>query len=309
MPKRNNGVSNLLNIGGHGIGDCILSLQISHFLKLKGVEHTNLISARKEVFDPLNYFFKDDFDLQKIDEKYAHENAIISNPLLLEEIKRCFNGDAVTYNVPDLLFRSPLSLDCNKHELNIQLLKKTRIMPHRFIGKEKLIYCGLCSTTNGYVYENIPLLIKVLAEFLPDHIIYFPLIKEWDRTIDNLGNFDINFPANVLIHQNPAFEESIDFLKRSCYGVFTCNGPSHLAYQLGVPRLVLDPQFDRIPWISRWKESEEECVSINTSHSDVARLVHANVKHPETTLVDRKKILQSIRNNKDDWSHIFYFKY
>jgi hypothetical protein len=302
-------VSCLLNIGAHGIGDCILSLQISHFLKLKGVKHTNLISARKEVFNPLSYFFKNDFDLQKIDEKYSHENGIISNPLLLEEIKMDFNGDDVTYNVPDLLFRNPLSLDCKKHELNIQLIKKTRTIPHRFIGREKLIYCGLCSTTDGYVYKNIPLLIKVLAEFLPDYTIYFPLIKEWDRKIDNLGNFNINFPTNVLIHQNPTFEESLDFLKRSYYGVFTCNGPSHLAYQLGVPRLVLDPQFNKIPWMSRWKEDYEECIDINTQYSDIVNIIVANVRNPETILIDRKKLLELIKNGYNNWKNVFLLKY
>ena len=309
MPKPNNGMSNLLNIGGHGIGDCILSLQISHFLKLKNFNHVNLISTRKEVFDPLNYFFKEDFNLINIDESYAHENSIISSDQLQQELKNQFDGDEITYNVPDLLFRSPLSLDWRRFGLNIQLIKKTRVLSHRFSGEEKIIYCGLCSTTDGYVYKNIPLLLRSLAEFLPDHIVYFPMVKKWNKEINNLGNFDISLPSNVLIHHDPKFEESLHFLKRSCYGIFTCNGPSHLAYQLGIPRLVLDPQYDKAPWISRWKEDYEECIPISTPQNEISELVFHNIRSPETTLIDRKRILSLLKNEFRDWKSILYLKF
>ena len=47
----------LINIGGHGLGDCILSLQISYLLKERYIKHTNLISTRNDVYKALWYIF------------------------------------------------------------------------------------------------------------------------------------------------------------------------------------------------------------------------------------------------------------
>jgi len=301
--------SKLINIGGHGLGDCILSLQISYLLKQKNIPHINLISTRQSVFEPLYSIFHNEFDLYKIDEKYSHNNAIISDESLRKELEDQYSSNNITYNVPDLLYRNPLALDYKKYDLNISLIKKTRSLVKHFPNKQKMIYCGLCSTTEGYVYYNIPILLKQLAEFLPDYTIYFPLVKAWDKPIDNLGNFDVNFPPNVLIDNNPSFCGSLEYLKKSCYGIFTCNGPSHIAYQMGIPRLILDPQFNKIPWMSRWKEDYQECIDINTQYTDVVNLVTANIKNPETTLIDRKKVLELIKNGYNNWKDIFFFKY
>ena len=301
--------SAIINIGGHGLGDCILSLQISYLLRLKNVQHINLISTRQQVFEPLYSIFHSGFDLYKIDEKFSHENAIISNQTLKDEITNHYKSNNITYNVPDLLFRNPLALDYKKYGLTPSVIKKTRTMTAYFSSKENIIYCGLCSTTDGYVYKNIPALLKLLAEFLPDYTIYFPIVKSWDKEINNLGNFDISFPSNVFIHNNPSFEDSLEYLKKSSYGIFTCNGPSHIAYQIGMPRLVLDPQFNKIPWMSRWKEDYEECIDINTNYNDIVKLVEANLRYPETTLIDRKKLLELIQNGYNNWKDIFFFKY
>ena len=135
------------------------------------------------------------------------------------------------------------------------------------------------------------------------------MVKKWNKEINNLGNFDISLPSNVLIHHDPKFEESLHFLKRSCYGIFTCNGPSHLAYQLGIPRLVLDPQYDKAPWISRWKEDYEECIPISTPQNEISELVFHNIRSPETTLIDRKRILSLLKNEFRDWKSILYLKF
>ncbi len=299
---------NLLNIGGHGLGDCILSLQISYLLNQQHIKHKTLISTRNEVYKPLWYIFGNVLDVEQINENIAHENRIITDKSLQSELKSKYNALNITYNVPDLLFRSPLALDYKQYGLNPQLIKKTRILNGHFAKKEKIIYCGLTTTTKGYTYENIPILLRSLAEHLPDYTIYFPKVKRWDKEI-NYDNFNISFPKNVFIHDDPTFEESLDWLVKSEYGIFTCNGPSHIAYQLGIPRLILDPQFNRIPWMSRWKEDYEECVPINTNYSDVVKLVDANIKYPQTTLIDRKYLLNLIQNNQTTWKDIFFFKY
>jgi len=298
----------LTNIGGHGIGDSILALQISYLLQKRNVDHKTLISTRNEVYKPLNYLFSKVLEFEQIDANIAHENKIIIDKKLQNDLKEKYNSREITYNVPDLLFRSPLAIDYKKYGLNPQLIKKTRLLTNHFIKKEKIIYCGLTTTTQGYTYKNIPILLRSLAEHLPNYTIYFPKIKKWDKDI-NYDNFDIDFPKNVFIHDDPSFEESLDWLIKSEYGIFTCNGPSHIAYQLGIPRLILDPQFNKIPWMSRWKEDYEECISISEDYNDVVKLVNANIKDPQTTLIDRKYMLNLIQQNQNSWKDIFYFKY
>jgi hypothetical protein len=76
-----------------------------------------------------------------------------------------------------------------------------------------------------------------------------------------------------------------------------------------MPRLILDPQFNRIPWISRWKEDYEECIDINTDYNDITRLVVNNINNPETLLIDRKILLNLIKSGYNSWKDIFYLKY
>ena len=299
----------LINIGGHGLGDCLLSLQISYHLKANNIDHINLISTRNEVFDPLYSIFGKEFKLIQIDEKYAHENAILMNDSLLNEIRNTYNSSSITYNVPDLLFLNKFAFDYSKYNLSPQIIKKTRTLINYDTKKENIIYCGLCSSTDGYIYNNIPLLLFRLAEFLPNHQIYFPLINKWDKEITNLGNFDISFPDNVFIDKNPDFSNSLKWLQKSCYGIFTCNGPSHIAYHLGISRLILDPQFYKIPWMARWKEDYEDCIPIEIDVNNIAKLVFTNINYPQTKMIDNKIILNLIQQNQTDWKNIFYFKY
>ena len=159
------------------------------------------------------------------------------------------------------------------------------------------------------MYYNIPELLKLIAQKLPNYQIYFPKLKSWDKDIVHIGDFNISLPNNVFIDEDPNFNDSLDILCKSEYGIFTCNGPSHIAYQLGVPRLILDPQFNKIPWISRWKEDNEECIDINTSTELVSNIVLHNIENPETLLVDRKIILYLITNGYNNWKEIFLLKY
>lgn len=301
----------IINIGGHGLGDCLLSLQISYHLKRNNIPHTNLISTRDDVFNPLNFIFGEEFIPIQINESYANDNALLKDKNLLEDIldKYGQNNSEITYNLPDLLYCNEYALDYKRFNLEPFIIKQTRIGLSSVSERKNIIYCGLCSTTDGYIYENIPLLLVRLAEFLPNYQIYFPLIKKWDKEINNLGNFNITFPDNVIIDDNPSFIESLKILKQSCFGVFTCNGPSHIAYQLGIPRLILDPQFYRLPWMSRWKEDYDDCINIYTDFNHIARLVYNNITYPQTKMIDSKIILEILQNNPTiNWGEALLFK-
>ena len=299
----------LINIGAHGLGDCLLSLQISNLLSKQGVKHKNLISTRKEVFEALEYLYEGVSELINISEDITDNNAIEENPDILKRIQKTYGSENVTYNVPDLLFRNTLAIDYDKYNLNLPVIKKTRSLLGKSPKKEKIVYCGLCSNTDGYLYRDIPSLLVELAIKLPDYTIYFPYLKHWVRDIKYTGDFNQKFPKNVLIHENPKFKQSIDYLIKSCYGVFTCNGPSHIAYNLGIPRTVLDPQFYKPIWMARWKQDYDECISINTSVKNVSDLVLNNIRCPQTTLIDRKIILEMLQNGYNNWESLLYFKY
>lgn len=299
----------LLNIGGHGLGDCLLSLQISQLLTVQGIEHKNLISTRQEIYDVLKYVFGNKFELYKIDESVSEDNAIENNFQILSDLKYEHNADNVCYNVPDLLFTNPLSLELSKYNLSPQVIKKTRVLSDVYFEKDKIVYCGLATNTNGYLYRDIGNLLSSLCDKLPDYTIYFPYVTHWVRDIKYDDNIlKINKP-NLWIDENPNFNNSMDILKKSVYGVFTCNGPSHVAYHMNIPRLILDPQFHRVVWMSRWKEDYEECIDISTDYNSVSELIYSNVTVPQTTMIDRKIILNMIQSQNKNWHSLFYFKY
>lgn len=298
-------MNNLINIGGHGLGDCLLSLQISHLLSQQNIEHINLISTRQEIYNVLQFLYS---NLQKIDESITNNNNIEHNQDIYNNISKEYKSNNITYNVPDLLFRNKLSIDVDKYNINYSLIKKTRTLLNKKKSSKKIIYFGLCSNTEGYLYKDIPLLLKLVASKLPDYTIYFPKLTHWVKDISYNGDFS-NIPSNVWIHENPDFIESIDILTQSCYGVFTCNGPSHIAYHLGIPRLVLDPQFFRIPWMSRWKEDNEECINIQEDPSLISLIIYHNITTPQTTMIDRKILASAIAQGYNNWNELFFFKY
>lgn len=301
--------STLINIGGHGLGDCILSLQISSCLKEKTIQHINLISTRDQVYNPLWHIFGNEFDMQKIDEGYSENNNIISDHRLQKELELKYNSNYITYNVPDLLFKHPLAFKYEEYGLSLNTIRRKRTLLKHFRNKEKIIYCGLCSPQKDHIYKNIPSLLRTLAEYLPDYTIYFPYIKKWNRDITDLGDFNIDFPSNVFIHNEPEFKDSLDYLVKSSYGIFTDNGPSHIAYHIGMPRLILDPKFNNILWMARWKDDPEECVSIDADKNEIAQIVYHNIRTPQTTLIDRKIIKNYINAGSVNWKDILLFKY
>ena len=286
-------------LGGHGLGDCILSLQCSHFIR--GQERDIYISTRDEVFNPLQYCFKNKFNLQQVSEKFSHENAILDQPTLKEEI--CPEGEFY-YVIPDLLFRNLYSFDYEKYNTHPQTIKSTKLLTDE-TASEKIIYFGLASSTDGYVYYDIKDLLIRTAELLPEYVIYYPNLGEWAGSeLDKITPDGL--PSNVHLHESPDFLDSIDCLKKSCYFVGTCNGTSHLAFHFGIPRLILDPQYEKLAWIARWKEDYLESIPNTIAVNLVAKIIETNIFIPQTTLIPRRSVLE---NFAADWKQNLIFKY
>lgn len=303
-------MNKVLILGSHGMGDSIQSLQCAHFVSNQtGKENVDVISCtRDEVFHPLNHLFGDLFELFQHPKKetWGHDNYILNNQSELESLSYY---NEIYYSIPDLLYHHPLAFDYQKYNTNPQLIKQTRLLAHKY-KPTKRVYLGLCSSTDGYLYNNISQLIRRLGQELPDFEFYFPNVKVW---ADKMMDYDdlSNMPSNVTIHENPNFCESLEIMKTCCYGVYTCNGPSHSAFQLGQPRLLLDPQYNKVLWCARWREDMSECVDINTSVTDVVNIVKSNLLVPSTTLIPRQKVLDILIKNdyQVDWRKELLWKY
>lgn len=297
-------------IGNGGIGDIILSYQCGSVLESSG--------KFKDIF----YFHPVRSEIYRVVKRLFNKKSLEINPKYgkLEfdaEIKEEFfkqffikPEDSQVYFVePDLLFRNPLAFDYKSYNTTPERIRQIRLLESRW-KPEKIIYVGLVTSTDGYLYHNIPDLIVSLAEKLPDHIIYFPLVDKWDNKQLNLGDFNKQFPKNVLIHNNPDFLESIKWMERSCYGIYTDNGSSHLAYQLGQPRLLLDPRFPvsklTSPWVARWRTTTEESIPIQIEPDDASEIVKTHLTVPQTRLIPAMNVLMNLGAN---WSNDLIFKF
>lgn len=291
-------------ISSHGIGDCILGLSCASFLE-KG-DYKILVSARAEVFHALDHVFGDLFELERIDESISENNLILYDNLVKEKLWGQYRNEYknLYYVVPDLLFNSPLAFPCQHYGVSPHVIKSTRLLLNQRRPK-RLIYLGLNSTTEGYVYNNISGLAIELAKKMPDFDIILPLVAKWAGNQINRPTFSETLP-NLRIQENPSILKSFDDIANASYFVGTDNGPSHLAYHYGIPRLILDPQFGRLPWIARWKEDYCESIPISTEVDDIVTLVNANVTIPQTTLIPRMEVL---RRPFANWRQELFFKF
>lgn len=294
-------------IAGHGLGDHLLAFQCGHFVKQAGYDLTMHVASRPEISEIIHHLFSDQFRID-IDEQ---GDRLTKDNLFLSWGAKMVHPPAKTYYiVPDLLNRNPFAFEYDKYNCHPQTVRSTRLLTHKWKPK-KQIYTGLNTTTAGYQYDFRPTLLFALAESLPDYTIYCPIINKWagiEIAKEDPSTFE-ECPANLVIAENPDFKASIDELIQSEYGIFLDNGPSHIAYHLGMPRLLLDPRMvgtKSWPWVARWRETIEDSVPLMSSPYSIARLVKTNIQIPQTTLLPRTDVLY---HENEDWAKTLIFKY
>ena len=275
----------ILIVGGHGLGDCLLAFQCSHILKVKGYTNVDVaISTRDEIFNALSCLFGEEV-IMKLPESASSEHQIEKGTS--EEFNKLLpNYDKVYYVIPDLLFNNPRAFDFVKYGTNPQVIKQQRLLLHKS-SPQKRIYCGLQTVTPGYLYQDIPKLLVELAKALPEYEIYFPNLKNWANQEAFYIEDKSKFPSNVVIDDNSTLISSLNLISESCYFIGTDNGPSHIAYHFGIPRLIIDPQFNNLPWVARWKEDNSDSIPFNCQPSGIAELVSKNIRIPQTLMVPR----------------------
>lgn len=290
-------------IGAHGLGDCLMAIQCAHFLKYqRGITPRLLISTRDEVFQPLKHTYKDIFELEQIPESYSQDNLLLKETSIWN--KFADGSDETYYVLPDLLFNNEHTFDFQKYGTNPQHIRSIKTLLDK-AAPTKSIYLGLMTSTPNYDYAFPMRLALQIAQALPNNQVIFPMISNWAGKDLKGYAYPQEVPQNLTIQVNPKFEDSIDDLSRAGYFVGTDNGPSHLAYHLGMPRLILDPQYHRLPWVARWREDYLESISIDTEADDIAKLVKANIEVPQSCLIPRAFALLHSYSN---WESLLLLK-
>lgn len=305
----------VLCIGAGGLGDSLTSLQCAFFAQqIHGKDEVDVIQCvRDEIFKPLKYLFEDQFIIfqhpQK--EEIAKDYALIKNPDLISEYRDLY--EEIYFDLPDLVFRHPLSFNCDKYKITPRIIREKRLLLHKW-NPTKRIFMGLCSSTDGYHYGDINGLMKRIALNIRDRQIYFPKISVWGGRDDLDQYYGIleDLGPNVYIHDNPDFCEALECLCASEYGIYTDCGTHHIAYHLGQPRIVFDPQWEKAPWMARWRPSMDEYIPINISVEKVVDLAMANIYEPETRLLPHLKILKILQKNSGgftNWRNELIYKF
>ncbi len=290
-----------LIIGCSGIGDALWAFSCASYIKDVDVA----ICARNEVFIPLKKIFGGRFNLIQWDESLSKDDLLIRDENLWQSLTKGYR-DAF-YEKPDLLFNHPHSFDYTKYNTNPELIKTNRLLLNDYKPVKSWIYLGLTSTTNGYVYPHAPTLIDFLCKNLPNYNFYLPNNIEWDGKI---VSFDIKEQyKNLIIDNNPEFDVWYKMLKQCEFGVFSDNGPSHLAFSLGMSRVLIDPQFNRLTHDARWKENTNDSIPINTSPMDIYKLIKTLLEIPPTKLSPRNEILKRIQLGDVNWSQELILKF
>lgn len=304
----------ILILVAHGIGDHLLGIQCAKsVLDVNPQKTIRIIScSRDEVFKPLKYCFPE-IEQHPLKEKWGENNWILNNLEELESIK--YQYPEIYYIVPDLLMRGPLSFAYKKYNLDPSIIASKRLLLHKRENIKNSIYVGLGTTTGGYDYKQIRKLIVLLAKRMSSYQIIVPIITKWANQSTNLfKELGDNVPGNVVIKENPCFISSLEDLFSSCYGIYTDNGPSHIAYHVGQPRCILDPRMPEfqndcrhLPWCARWRENcYNDSVPINSTPENIAELVAINITLPQTNLLPKNLV---INNLTVDWPVKLYFKY
>jgi hypothetical protein len=289
-----------------GIGDCIQGFQCAHFAAQAKYAPTICCMVRDDVYLPLcRLFVYEGFRMfqhpQK--EELANDYKLLKDPeQYLVNYRTLF--DDIYFTTPDTLFNSPLAFDWQKFGVHPNTVRSTRLLTHRW-QPQKRIYMGLTTSTPEYVYSNVPGLIREVAKSLPDYEIFFNHVRNWAGHRIDHGVFG-DMPDNVNLQTDKSFADCLEILRTSAYAVVLDNGISHIAYQFGIPRLLIDNRLDinSVAWQARWRQDSNESIPYLPPES-LAKIVKTNVEIPQTTLIPRNFLAKY----NTDWKRQLIFKW
>lgn len=290
-----------------GVGDCLQAFPIQHFIYKANKYPLIHVSARNEVFEPLQFLAEGINKLEQLDESLFDE--FLKDDNRIKKELNLHENDEFYLIQPDLLYRHKNSFNYKKYNTTPENIRNTRTLMDKW-KPEKLISLFLLSNTINYSYFDIGGLAREIALLLSDFTIYLPVLENWaNKTIPKI-KLPQNLPSNIEVDTKPNFIENIKKAYKSYYTITGDNAFSHICHHLGTRRLVLDSRFpcnkNSIPWVSRWFENINDHVNIENFPKDLAKLIETNIKIEQTNLLPKDYVL---RNLNSDWAWDLLFKY
>lgn len=298
---KNNKYTKLINIlSSGGTGDFLLGIRLKYLLNQLHPNFlvSNYLCCRKETWKMIKVLYPND------------KNLVPSPETQLEQFKNkeelnLFQKDAENYRVyPDSLFRGFGSPPLKEWGISNFLIKQTRTL----LGKwkpENYISLALNSITDGYTFHSIAELAYKLAAQFPDKIVYLPLISKWNNKDLPKYNFN-NKPDNLLIDFEPEFSKVYDILCKSEFLISTDNAMYHIGGEIAIPQLLLDPQYNKYAFLSRWRPmGNYNSIPINSLVEDIVNIVDTQLKYPETQMLPSESVF---RRNNINWPQTLIFK-
>jgi len=292
---------NLIQAGG--FGDLLLGFRLA---KLLSETHRDFFinhncCCRDETWKMVETVFPEMVtggQIKRLPEHFVNEN--LDTQEKFDKFKRNTN----TYLIwPDLLFRSKNSPPLKNWNISNFLVKQTRCL----LGKwrpENYISMAVNSITKNYTYHSVTELAYKLCKEFPNHRIFLPLLTTWNQKDVPKFNFP-NPPDNLEIEINLEFKKVYDILCRSEYTICTDNAILHILDDMAAPYLLLDPQFNKSAFESRWRAfGDYHSVPISSLVDVIINVVKTQILIPETQMIGVDKIF---RQDKI-WSQELIFK-
>ncbi len=275
-----------------GIGDCLMGGAKPAFFITNGDFISVEAFVRDEVFIGLEYIFRTSskrswLSIIQNDKKEYFGSDYIK---FVNEFFPTQDKDVqVYYNIPDFLYKNPHAFDWKKYNLHPNTIRQQRLFIDDWKPSKK-IYCAVNSTTQGYQPSNISAILRLVSQQNPDYEIIFPNITKWANIQLDYGDLS-NLPSNIRLIENPDICSCIDLVRQSDLVICTDNLISHLAFETGIPRILLDPQFGRNMFTARWREDISESIPISTSPRNVAELSKQLLEDSTLCLIPRMELL------------------
>jgi len=285
-------------ISGNGCGDVLMSFRLTDLLKKKGHDVYNYCCVRGEVNNMLKTILYQKFNFTKLPEDDYERLLVDEN--YFNQLKL---SDETYFVIPDKLFRGKKSFPLKKYHLTGFAIKQNRLLIDKWTPENR-ISINLNSITENYSYHSIPELVKKIGLKFPDKNIYVPILTKWKNM--EMPRYDFkNISSNIVIDYNSPFEKVFDLLCKSEYVISADSAIMHLCFDLGLPHIILDPQYNRVAWESRWRESGfYNSIPITALVEDIVDYVYTQITIPETQMIGADKIFRQ----KRDYSRELIFK-
>lgn len=289
-----------------GIGGQLQGFSCADIVQKQGHEVHIGIFARNEIFNFLKELFKDKFkNIVQLPESFTEDYKLEKDDILWKKLSGDF--DECYFVCPDTLFRNPHRFNYKKYNVSLSKIKNYKLLQDKYNPQENICILNLLSVTNGYTYPYISDLINFLClqnpkwKFITANNIVWNGIKI---------HVDIkNKYSNLIVEENPTLLKWFEWMTKANFSISTDCGMMHVANHLTMEQLILDPQFNRMPFYARWRATGDDSIPISTSAMDVAKLTKNLLDNELARLLPKKLLLDRLLQGDINYPNELIYKF